>query len=81
MTGTAVATKIAKIVGSKPTLELPDIGAGLGAGGLLGGAGVPCLEGFFGGCFFVSGGRMDVGAAITSLYSKPLSPSPPPESS
>ena len=40
MTGTAVATKIAKIVGSKPTLELPDIGAGLGAGGLLGGAGV-----------------------------------------
>jgi len=50
----------------KATLEPPEIVAGLGvrAGGLLGGDGVPCLEGFLGGRdgFFVSGGRVVVGA-------------------
>jgi len=59
-------TKIAKMPGAGATLEPPDILAGLGggAGGVLEGDGVPCLEGFFGGRdgFFVSDGCVDVGA-------------------
>ena len=72
-------TKIAKMPGAKKaSLELPDIEAGLGAGGLLGGdAGVPCLEGFLGGRDGFSGfdGRVDVGAVKTLHHDSKFSSS------
>ena len=65
-------TMIAKMPGAKKaSLELPDIEAGLGAGGLLGGdAGVPCLEGFLGGRDGFSGfdAWVDVGAVNTPRH-------------
>ena len=58
-------TNIVKMPGAKKvTLEPPDIFAGVGGGLVL-----PCLGGFFGVCddgLFVSGGRVVVGAVITS---------------
>ena len=64
-------TKIAKTPGAMATLGHPDILAGLGGGaeGLLGEDGVPCLEGFLGGRdgFFVSDGRVDVGAVLNNI--------------
>ena len=70
-------TKIAKTPGAKATLGQPDILAGLGGGaeGLLGEDGVPCLEGFLGGRdgFFVSDGRVDVGAVSNNIIMIPNS--------
>ena len=70
-------TKIAKTPGAMATLGHPDILAGLGggAGGLLGEDGVPCLEGFLGGRdgFFVSDGRVDVGAVSNNIIMIPNS--------
>ena len=70
-------TKIAKTPGAMATLGHPEILAELGGGaeGLLGEDGVPCLEGFLGGRdgFFVSDGRVDVGAVSNNIIMIPNS--------
>ena len=70
-------TKIAKTPGAMATLGHPEILAELGGGaeGLLGEDGVPCLEGFLGGRdgFFVSDGRVDVGAVLNNIITIPNS--------